>query len=147
VAETSNGVTIKTSAELIDVPIDDFAVHVDVPEPVIYIEAVADIDEMSVGSNPAASPPTVIKGTDTKPVPIAVQPGTDDETGAESDQTTAVGIRIVVVRVVTPQNRRIVFRNINDLRLCGFDSDHIGLDDDLLLGGALENSGSLSLRT
>ena len=78
------------------------------------------------------------------PVPVAVQPCAENQTGAERDQTEREGIAVItgtVITIVSPDKRRIVLRYIDDLRFRGFDSNHIGLVDDYqLLRVALKDS-------
>jgi len=123
-------------------PVNNSSVHMDVSELIVHIIMIGAIDEPSVGSDPPAAVPSVVIRPGTVPVPVAVQPRADGEARAERNRI----IRIVV-RVVTLQNSRVVLRNINNLRLCGFDPDVIPLDDDFLLRIAVENSGSLRLET
>jgi hypothetical protein len=67
------------------------------------------------------------------PVPIPIQPRSNNEPGTEA-KTIGVGR-------ISPQDFGIVHRNINDLRLGGFDLSVIRFDDDLLLRSTLKNSG------
>jgi hypothetical protein len=113
---------------------------VNISELVVHVVTVSGINEASVGSNPAAAVPTVIVGPAAIPVPVTVQPRANDRTGPERNQTTRI-----VVGVIPPENPRIVFRNVDHLRLCRFDSDVIGFNRYDLLGIALKNPGLLCL--
>jgi hypothetical protein len=110
----------------------------DVPKPIVHVEVVTRIDEAPVDSNPASAVPAVIIRTTPVPVPISIQPRSDNEPGTETDQTTGVW-------GISPEDFGIVLRNINDLRLRGFDLNVIRFDDDLLFRSALKNSGLFSL--
>jgi hypothetical protein len=103
---------------------------VDVPKLIVHVEVVLRIEEAPVGANPASAFPAVIIRTTAVPVPVSIQPRSDRKTGTEDGLAAKV-------RGIRPQNLRIVLRNINDLRLRGFDLNVIRFDGDLLLRGVL----------
>jgi hypothetical protein len=106
----------------------------DVPKLIVHVKVVTRIEESPVRANPTAAVPTVIIRTTAAPVPISIQPRSDSETGTEDGHARRVG-------EISPQNLRIVLRNINHLRLSRFDLNVIGFDGDLLLGSVLKHSG------
>jgi hypothetical protein len=112
-------------------------VHVDISEPIVHIKVIPRIEIATVGANPPFASPAMIVGMVMVPVPISVEPGANDKTGSESDQTE----RGIEDTRITPQRCRIIFRNIDDLRLCRLDLDRIRFNDDLLLRRILQSTG------
>ena len=136
-----DSILIKLPADIPGVPVNDVSVHTDVSELIIHIRVVSTIRELSVGADPALPPPAVIVGpAPPVPVPISVEPGSNDEAGTEPDAS-------IQTRVVIPKDIRIVFRHIDDLLLRRFDLNIVRLDEHLLLCIALKNSISNGQRT
>jgi len=120
-----------------DVPILDVTIHLDVSELIVDIEIVPRVEVATVSTNPASASPPVIVGMVAVPVPIPVEPGSNNKTWPESDEAQ----RRIEDTPITPQCCRIVLRNIDHLRLCRFDLDHIGFGNHLLLRRASQSTG------
>jgi hypothetical protein len=115
---------------------------------IIHVRTIPRVDELAAATNPASSSPPVIIGAGAKPVPIAVQPWSDEQAGSETNSSVRIG-RIRIDRIwieigITPDGAGVILRNVNCIRLCRLNPDDI-VRNDLLLVCALQIPGSPGL--
>jgi hypothetical protein len=124
-------------------------IDVNISKLIIHVRTILRVDELPTAANPASSSPAVIIRARVKPIPIAIQPWSDEDACSETDSSVRIGwIRIHRVWIeigITPDVPGIILRDIDHVCLCGLDSNDIIARDDLLLVCALQIPGDPSL--
>jgi hypothetical protein len=122
-------------------------IHVNISKLIIHVRTIPRIDKLPTATNPASASPAVIIRTSAKPIPIPIQPRSNEQAGAETE--TAVRVcRVPIKRIqigIAPNISRVILRNIDHIGLCRLDADDIVVRDHLLLVCALQITGRSSL--